>query len=210
MRLRLLALLAVAMVIASSPAWAFDVTWQFATSGSNGNFGTSKMFTGSDATSMITAYGNLTAGGTTDLFGKFTLGDPTETGLGIASQVSHEIDNSQFIQFDVSSLLSSFIGGSFTIGSLQSGESFEICESNTLGDIGTCGSAIFESGSTTQNTVSLMDWGSFDFYSITAASGDVLVDSFAATPVPEPVSMLLLGSGLLGLGFLRRRFGSST
>lgn len=214
MKYRFLALLAVAMVISSLPALAFDVTWQFANSTMNGNYGTSKTFTGSDATTMITAEGFLTAGGTTNLWGKYTSGDPTETGLGIMNQVAHEIDSSQFVQFDVSSLLSSFTGGSFSLGSLQSGESFLLCGSNSSGTLGaTCTPAIFEAGSTTTNTVNLMSWGSFNYYDITGGpAGDTLIDSLVLTqgsPVPEPVSMLLLGSGLVGLGFLRRKFGSA-
>ncbi|MHB8893976.1 MAG: choice-of-anchor N protein [Candidatus Geothermincolia bacterium] len=53
---------------------------------------------------------------------------------------------------------------------------------------------------------------------VTLAGNDIDVNSFAPyshdaesgghTPVPEPSTMLLLGSGLLGLGFLRRRRNS--
>jgi hypothetical protein len=36
-----------------------------------------------------------------------------------------------------------------------------------------------------------------------------LDQSFEVSSIPEPVSLVLLGSGLLGLGLLRRRVGKN-
>ena len=76
-------------------------------------------------------------------------------------------------------------------------------------------------GSTTINltpgalTWSAIGFNDIDSLTITAVNGpasgnfpagkDFLMDDFTYTAVPLPPSLLLLGTGLVGLGFLRRR-----
>ena len=47
-------------------------------------------------------------------------------------------------------------------------------------------------------------WSSFNL--LTLPDDSILADSFEFTPVPEPATMLLLSSGLIGLAGLRRKF----
>src|SRR5436190_4531892 len=66
--------------------------WSFANAGMNGDYGTTKSFTSTGGV-VITAAGFLNNGSTQNIWGKYTAGDPTETGLGFKNQVDKEIDN---------------------------------------------------------------------------------------------------------------------
>src|SRR5205814_1497873 len=74
------------------------VTFTFQENGSNVDLGPTSTFTVGGFS--LTASGFLTSGGPTDLYAKFTLGNPSETGLGTVSDPSgqHEIVTTNFVQ----------------------------------------------------------------------------------------------------------------
>ncbi len=72
------------------------VTFTFQENGSNVDLGTTSTFTVGGFS--LTASGFLTNGTPTDLYAKFTLGNPTETGLGTAIDSEHEINTTDFVQ----------------------------------------------------------------------------------------------------------------
>jgi hypothetical protein len=107
-------------------------------------------------------------------------------------------------------LKSGATSGSISVSSIQAGESFAIYGSNKLGTLGTQLGGTF--GSTFDNKfVSLPNFGQYSYYSIVAASVDVLPLALSANipPVPEmnamlPVIALLSVVGAVEL-FRRRR-----
>ncbi|HUY14623.1 MAG TPA: PEP-CTERM sorting domain-containing protein [Terriglobia bacterium] len=198
MRLKLTtaAIIGAAMLLATT-TWANTnpITWNF--DSPTGVLGTSHTYTAGGIT--LTAYGFSNMNSPTDLYGKNLGGD--EQGLGIAGLPNNEIGGSAFVQIDLTPLLAQFTSGFLSIGSVQSGENYDIWVSNTLGQLGT---EIIPNGTgnDTQIPISFVD-GS-PYLGISAGtSGNVLLSTLSVSP--EPTSLSLFGIGLFLAAFLVRR-----
>jgi hypothetical protein len=207
MKGKLAALVVAVVVLAAAPAFAGGISINF--NSPSGVLGTSQAY------GSITAYGfscSVATSGTTgpsgctatNLFGKNGSGD--ESGLGTAGDVNNEIGITNLVQLDLSSLEKLGVT-SVTIGlnSIQSGEGFDVFLSNTLG---TAGSFYTSGGSADDNAVPItVNLGGNQFLGVSANSANVLLTSLGATSsTPEPGTLVLMGSGLLLLGFGARRF----
>lgn len=165
----------------------------------------------------ITAYGFDNNGGVgiaRELFFKDRppVDGAVEFGLGLNNVPHNEINAGlHFIQFDFTAMLvAGMMNGQITVGSVQATEGFAIFGSNTLGILGTQVGGPFVGLGFDNQAVAIPGFGQFNFYSIVATSGSVLVISAQADlpPVPEmnailPVAALLLL--VLGTHAWRRR-----
>lgn len=215
---RLIGALGLASIVAASSAWA-TVVWELNPNNLNAPAGsTSVTFTSSGFQITASGYDNTGLAGTPhELYYKSIqpIGGAIERGLGLTNisdnelQVSGAAVPTNYIQLDLRSILSmGFINGQISVGSIQTGESFQLFGSNQQGVLGTQ-LGVFGSQFDDQ-FVAIPGFGIFQFVSIAAATGDVLPVAFRAdiTPVPE-MSALLPITGLLvaiaGVEILRRR-----
>lgn len=178
-------------------------TWNFSGTTPNASLGTN----------TYTFYSGgigITATGSTNLYYKQQggIGGASETGLGLACCDSdHEIERGQSIVFNMSSLFPKKVTAiSLMLGSIQAGEFGKVCDAFSV-----C--VTFSSANDAQpvsiialyNDMKLHNSG---LLTITSPRGDVLVNQLQVTtaPVPEPASLLMMGSGLVAMaGVIRRK-----
>lgn len=165
-------------------------------------------YTQKGLTITATGYDNANGVGTpTQLF--FKNAGEHEIGLGVTNTPDHELQAGSsssnpfdFIQFDLTMPLNAgATSGMISVTSVQTGESFTLFGSNVAGTLGLQLGGTY--GSSTDNTfVPLPNFGSYKYYSVAAASGDVIpvALSLEVPAVPEMSALLPIVALLLVLG----------
>ena len=179
------------------------VTFDFQSSGSNLNLGTTETFTVGGFS--LTASGFLTSGATTDLFSKFTLGNPGETGLGTVSDPSgqHEIVTTNFVQLTLPTTPPS----NFTmvlLASVQVGEQALVYFTTTPGTLS--GATLIGTITNADGSVTIPAGDQTGFIDITAGAVNILLASATISTPDSGSAVALLGIALAGIEGVRRAF----
>ncbi|MHB8410423.1 MAG: PEP-CTERM sorting domain-containing protein [Candidatus Acidiferrales bacterium] len=227
MRTRFAILVLTALFITAAPAFASGVNISFQNPG--GQLGTSQTYTGNSVTVTASGYvcdassagsASLSNCASSDLFGKNSGG--AETGLGLFGEAGGQNEigwddstHDYVLGLDISSLFQAGATSmTLNFGSVQYGENYTIygfaanpfTGSVTLSSPLITFNQMVNEGELGSSTISLNS--NDQFLVITSQSGNVLLESASSgSPTPEPGTLVLLGSGLLVVGFgLRRRF----
>lgn len=194
------------------PSFGDTLTYSF--TATPGNAGTAMKTFSSDGVN-ITVTGFAVAGTTEQLF--FRRGD--DIGLGLARTIHHEIAGTAFVQVDLSQLWAQKpTSASLNLSSVDPGEFFDVWGSNVAGTPG-----ILLMSHISASQVNLIGFSGFQFISVSAPQGSVLLSTIKAsdspsdpispppsTPVstPEPGILTLLALALTCAGFIAYRWGS--
>jgi len=177
------------------------VTFDFQSNGSNVDLGPTSTFTVGGFS--LTASGFLTAGGPTDLFAKFTLGNPTETGLGTNIDTQKEVNTTDFIQLTLPTTPPSNFS-MVLLASVQSGEQAKVFFTTTPGTL--TGATLIGTITNADGSVTIPAGDQTGFIDITAGAANILLES-ATISVPDSGSAVaLLGIALAGIEGVRRAF----
>lgn len=203
---RLLTIAAVFLAGGLNSTFATSYVFNFSPSSPGHDVGPTEDYSAGGAT--IVASGWLVAGGSTDLYQKYTAGQSYETGLGITADPDHEIPPPYFVQLDVSDLIAKgFDWVTFKLGSLQANEQANIYGVTTSGTLSGASLLTTLVGKPLEQTWGIALTGKYLYFGFTgggATGADPVIES-ATARVPDSGSVvLLLGSALLAVAGLRK------
>ena len=176
------------------------VTYDFQSNGSNMDLGPTSTFTVGGFS--LTASGFLTNGTPTDLYAKFTSGNPSETGLGTAIDSEHEINTTDFIQLTLPTTPPSNFQ-MVLLASVQTGESAKVYFTTTPGTL--AGATLIGTITNADGSITIPAGDQTGFIDITAGAANVLLQGVIISTIPDSGSAVaLLGIALAGIEGVRR------
>ena len=178
------------------------VTFDFQSNGSNMDLGPTSTFTVGGFS--LTASGFLTNGTPTDLYAKFTLGNPSETGLGTNIDAEKEVNTTDFIQLTLPTTPPSNFN-MVLLASVQFGEQAKVYFTTTPGTL--TGATLIGTITNADGSVTIPAGDQTGFIDITAGAANILLESATVSSVPDSGSAVaLLGIALAGIEGVRRAF----